>query len=492
MTGNLQGVPDLVRQLRGDRRGGEAARFVALWNLASDEPLKEPSADEECVQALSHRARRAFMSVDEEALAAAIQTLAQRHRDSPEHTLWRGFQEVLFGETPDPASGADLHRAARKRGDAVVAVDSVTLQGACALARGQLKEALGHVRRAARMAQSEHMWLPHYFASLFLARLRRLMGQPHLAVRIVDACRRVTPAPWQGWLRWERVCAGAPRMKSPASSSPIARSAIALSEWIAAPPPKTDLIVDGCVGASAFHRQDIEAASAGLDVHQRPALGTAMHDWIYGVESSPPPSMRGFLALSLQDEGAATAGGWVVSGPEFSPRRIIDVALPAEFARVPRCDEQGTRVATLVSALCLAGTDGLSRGALFEQIYGFAFRPDTHEGAFRVLRHHASSHLRPFAATESDGERHRILPHKSFAILDPRTVRPMKDVMLRYLARAGGSGARDVAKQMGVPLRTVQTALKELVGDGACASERVGRNVVYEVEDTTFMPLTMA
>jgi hypothetical protein len=37
-----------------------------------------------------------------------------------------------------------------------------------------------------------------------------------------------------------------------------------------------------------------------------------------------------------------------------------------------------------------------------------------------------------------------------------------------------------------MPLRTVQSLLRELVDQGACTSERSARSVKYVVEDTTF------
>ena len=43
---------------------------------------------------------------------------------------------------------------------------------------------------------------------------------------------------------------------------------------------------------------------------------------------------------------------------------------------------------------------------------------------------------------------------------------------------------------LGVPLRTVQVSLSRLIEDGSCTSEKVGRHVVYAVEDTTFQEPT--
>ena len=76
--------------------------------------------------------------------------------------------------------------------------------------------------------------------------------------------------------------------------------------------------------------------------------------------------------------------------------------------------------------------------------------------------------------------------HQPFTVPDPRCSRPLEDRLLETLATSRDATAKGTAAALGVPLRTVQGALKELVAEGACLAERKGRAVAYRVEDTTF------
>jgi DNA-binding transcriptional ArsR family regulator len=78
------------------------------------------------------------------------------------------------------------------------------------------------------------------------------------------------------------------------------------------------------------------------------------------------------------------------------------------------------------------------------------------------------------------------------AIPDPTTATDLRELVLRFLAENGGrASARDVAEALGVPLRTVQDALGQLVGDESCRRERSGRTHEYALEDTTFFAPTI-
>jgi DNA-binding transcriptional ArsR family regulator len=92
--------------------------------------------------------------------------------------------------------------------------------------------------------------------------------------------------------------------------------------------------------------------------------------------------------------------------------------------------------------------------------------------------------------TEDGRARLRFL--RPYATPDPRCRKPLSDVLLRHLAEPGGKSARDLAKRLDVPLRTVQQALKDLTADGACVAAKEGRRVAYAIEDTTFCELTVA
>lgn len=48
------------------------------------------------------------------------------------------------------------------------------------------------------------------------------------------------------------------------------------------------------------------------------------------------------------------------------------------------------------------------------------------------------------------------------------------------------AGARAIASRLGVPLRTVQAALRRMADEGACVPVREGNAVQYVIEDTVF------
>ena len=73
---------------------------------------------------------------------------------------------------------------------------------------------------------------------------------------------------------------------------------------------------------------------------------------------------------------------------------------------------------------------------------------------------------------------------------DPRCTRHVHDRLLRVLARQGRATASGAAQEVGLSLRAVQGALKALIEEGVCVSEKDGRQVVYFVEDTTFSDTT--
>jgi hypothetical protein len=52
--------------------------------------------------------------------------------------------------------------------------------------------------------------------------------------------------------------------------------------------------------------------------------------------------------------------------------------------------------------------------------------------------------------------------------------------------KGGAMSAEHAAQRLGVPLRTVQALLAQLVEEGECHADKNGRRVQYRVEDTTF------
>ena len=161
-----------------------------------------------------------------------------------------------------------------------------------------------------------------------------------------------------------------------------------------------------------------------------------------------------------------------------------------DVTHVPPSGTEATRVEVLIAVLAFADAP-LGRRALFEAAYGFKYRPEIHEDAFKVLRSQAKNFITGRATLDStDGYVLRV--HEDFSVIDPRCKQPTNNVILGRLGQIGQSNARRLSETLGIPLRTVQAALKGLVEDGACEMQRFGRRIEYIVEDTTFREITFA
>jgi len=79
-----------------------------------------------------------------------------------------------------------------------------------------------------------------------------------------------------------------------------------------------------------------------------------------------------------------------------------------------------------------------------------------------------------------------LTPRVPLVVADPRCSRPLDERVLALLASNDGLSAKDAARELGLPLRTIQAALEELVSEGVCRSQRSGRSIEYRVDDTTF------
>lgn len=443
--------------------------------------------EEGTIPALELHGRRALLSLNHLELAKTIEVLSAMATPETERIAlrFRGWQQAFLGDGTGAAeTGRSLYAQASAAGAAVDTVEAVTLQSLAAMVSDDSAEALHLARRAAHMAQSEHLWVSHYQASLLLARARRLSRQPHLASRIVTSCLRVAGSEWHGWLHWERVFAGAAYEASdgPVEDTILGVDAAKIEAWsrgagsAASPHPS--------IRASALHASDHFAASRALDPAAAP-LDDAVGDWIRGSDPAIPSALCGLAASAANAHGA-----WVLARKGHPARRILGVP-PQSAAQVAPSGAQPTRVDTIIAALVLA-PKGIERAELFQAAYGFPYRAAIHEPTFKVLRSQAKRHIANAGAIRSVDQKYTLDVLGDFVIVDPRSEQPLQEVMLRYLGRTGRAGAKDVAARLSVPLRTVQQALKGLVEDGACAISKEGRRVQYVVEDTVFCELTIA
>lgn len=423
--------------------------------------------------------------------------------------LVHASQRVLAGESRD--AFGELRAIEAEAASAQLAplvIDAATLSAIAALDAGELGLATSIARRASRMARTEGLPQHEYLAHLALARVRRHAGSPHLATRILAALDRVASPCWRGWIRWELALAGGaegagdarPRDEH-ARSSVAGAASVALESWLGA-------AARGDRGAALAHADETHAllGAAPALAHELDDLAIALdplHDvrearaelvaWCAGATDDLPGPLVGPATLpgASGERGVAYAVVW----PGGHARRVLGAGVALAGPDVVDVGGQGARpgrLETAIAVLALAGSAGLDNAELFRAVYGFVYVAALHRTVLDVLVHRVRAALGEAATLHHRDDRVWLEVHRPMRVADPRCERPVDDRVLRALARHGRCTARDAAEELGLPLRTVQTALKELVDDGACTVERQGRRVEYRIEDTTFSEPTIA
>lgn len=354
----------------------------------------------------------------------------------------RAWRSLAFGG-PEVDLGAASKRA-RDEGLADLVVECSVLRALKAEGEGRLEDALRHARRASMMARNESLPQSEYLAGVTLARVRRRMGFPHLAIQILRTLEDIASPHWRAWIGWELTLAGDPRPEKDAAflQSLCARPSL--------PSPP---------GLATFALQDAELIRALLDPRK---VEPADH----------VPS--GFASLV----GEINLVCWPSQPARTLGQRGVEFADVAPFDGMTR-----RRIASLVASLGRQSPQ--EEAACFKSIYGFQFVPEMHRGTFDVLLHRTRTTLNGYAEIERSDEQVRMQVLRAFAIADPRHAERREARLLRVLA-AGGQTARDAARAAGLSTRQAQSLLKELAGDGLCVAERVGRAIFYRVEDTCF------
>lgn len=467
-----------------------AALRAVLWMAApelEDEPdpppLAEGTADPRAI-VLTQKTRAALLAHRFDALAAPdlgegalASLLADEHR---------GLLELSKGDATLAHARFDaLRKRAREPGtkEASVNVDAAAWSAFAALATGDVDDALGRARRASRMARTESLLSCEYLASSVLARARRHAGAPHLAARICTQLLDVVPRPWRPWVTYELALAGgAPPDHAGSPSEPL---------------------------AALF-----DAARAG----DRARFESARGAYLARLEGFAPLAEEGRAIVAALDPEADAGSAFAKGEAPLSPHGVVDPAEgdgPVAYVRA-RPDGPARRVLaagraladpdrweppedalrehrslTLLSAL--AFVDAMEIERAFAAVYGFAFTTAKHDAVLRTLLHRTRAMLGDAGEIERDGSTLALRPACTLWIPDPRCARPADQRVLAALAQGGGSvGAKDLAKSLRVPLRTVQLALKRLVEDGAARSHKEGRRVAYVVEDSAFCEPTLS
>ncbi|MBL4683384.1 MAG: helix-turn-helix transcriptional regulator, partial [Nannocystaceae bacterium] len=393
---------------------------------------------------------------------------------------------------------ANLEREARGLGCAELVVDGASLRALSLAQVGAFVEALECARRASRMGRTERLPQSEYLAGIVLARLRRLTGRPHLATRILSALRGFAPRLWHDWIDWEITMASG--VTPPAATGPGVGLGRVLhragdgdrGQFVAAVAELRTRVAEVAPLAC-----DLQRTQLALDPESDPAAADpAIARWCSG-ESAFTPAPYGLAGLNGPriEEGAAVGGAVVIAWPGRPGRRVLRAVQGLAFALTADrwlADQSVGRTEGLVSALALLRHGGTDDEALFRSVYGFAYSPSLHRGTFDVALHRARGRVEPFGHIVRKTGQVCLEVVRSFVVPDPRSTPGPDSRVLGHLARAGQLSARELAQTLGIPLRTVQGALRGLVEGGACHQHRVGRRVVYAIEDTTFQAPTFA
>ncbi|MCK6535290.1 MAG: hypothetical protein L6Q84_20135 [Polyangiaceae bacterium] len=441
-------------------------------------------------------ARSAMLDFDGAALAElGSMARALRGQPAPELALTGTWVEALAGLHQAGASELDLEhctREASRAGLAALVVELTSTRALMAAHEGATEPALALARRASMMARSEGIPRVELWANLVLARVRRLAGQPHLGLRILQSLGASLPGAWRAWLDWERQFCGVRGVPAPSGDAPCEQGARAVHALLCAA-ALSDCsgalrAVDALAGDNqllfAFRREALELAGALL-----PSVPAATHElerFRAGRSPAVPPALSG---LRFRDDDDGSAQAYVIAAPGAEACRVLHWGVglidAGDWIRVPASHRTKGRVETLLAVLALAGPSGLDEADCFREVYGFAFVPELHRSAFNVLQHRARVAVPECEAVKEVGRLRLGLASRAI-IPDPRVCQRVSDRVLQLLAQRGAASAKAAADALGISLRSAQGALAELAGAGACEPKREGRNVEYVLEDTVF------
>jgi hypothetical protein len=518
-----RGQRDALDGLGGLPAGDEAFRRAARWAVTARLKLTNPAGLEPpTVQDVAPLVGESAQARSAGALACSAAAMGSvLDLDIPALRLWNQLGAELVGTQPhglaacslrlgqawedvmEGGAGAEIEarldvvraEAAEMRA-AVLVVDTTVLRALTSLNAGDLGQAIDRARRASRMARTEAIPRAEFLAHLVLARVRRISGKPHLAARIASSLLEFAAAAWHPWILWELGLAGGepPVSVNLAPAWPLlgeVREVLAAAE--AGDRPRFDVALARAMDRTsncAWLGADLRALSHLVDpTLPLPALDPRVLPWVRGETPETPYGLHGLCASPATVDPEEAAVAFVIAGPGQTPRRTLLQGLElvtGEGVRVAQMRRKSGRLDTAAAALALAGPEGLESTEFFKAVYGFAYSPELHRGVIKTLVHRLRSRLEDLARVHSEGGRLVLEPVTSLILPDPRCAAALNDRVLWLLSTHRGLSARDAAQRLNLPLRTVQTALHELVEDGSCESQRSGRSVSYEVEDTTF------
>jgi hypothetical protein len=311
-------------------------------------------------------------------------------------------------------------------------------------------------------------------------------------------------------LEWERLLAGGTPPEDDATALPAELPTDLATGLAPRPhaPAAADLGRRLLLAARAGRRTEfdraadklLQATSAWRDIQDEAHTLIALLDG----DRPGPETLRAFRIGRDEVLRYALHGTRVVAGEQEPGMAVFAIARPAEpgrrilvdglglfgHARILVCEDGARRTHARsdagLAALVLGGPDPISEEQFFHQVYGFTYAPGVHRGVLDVLLHRMRRRVEPSGhVVRAQGSLHLAL-HEPLAVADPRCSPPAAARVLSALARQPLATAEALAGRLGITVRGVQMALRQLVGDGLCVVHRAGRHVEYQLADSAF------
>lgn len=144
------------------------------------------------------------------------------------------------------------------------------------------------------------------------------------------------------------------------------------------------------------------------------------------------------------------------------------------------------RTDAALAVLTLSGPEPTAEQEFFRKVYGFAYLEASHRGVLDVLLHRMRGRIDTAGAVVRSKGCLALDLKAAIAVADPRCSPPAAARILSALARQPLATADVIAARLGITVRAAQIALQQLVSDGACAVRRSGRQMEYQLQDSTF------
>lgn len=439
--------------------------------------------------ALEWHSLAALVAFDPEAMRAAAALAESVYaEDDPRRRVARAERLLADGELEATRAALAPLRSDDEVAASAPAVRALCVDAIAACGLGAIDDATLAARTASRRARILRQRAYRYLAGLCLAHARRRSGRPHLAVRILSALEPIIPDAYRGWLVLEQIATGHVRPDPVEPTSCVASElAIAAAALVRAAARSDRSAFD-----DAAQRLEAPVFVAAETLQVLPSLLDPMredvppdaHDFLFGRDPRIPRGLE-LLAAGLDVASWPVAVHRPAHGP---PRRVVSAGLGLaadELALVPasRLRQGRTDVAAAVLALCPAS---MSEDAFFRETFGMRFVPPIHESVLAMTLSRVRKKLDGVAEVARGQGEVRLVPQRPFAVSDPRCAPPPEGAVLRLVAQQGRITARGAAKTLGVSLRTVQSAVRQLVSDGELELDRAGRSIAYRVDDTSF------